>query len=128
MNRNSLNAACALFAAIIVAVPYKAANAGIDAVASLFITTTWVSGTCFFGITENEPYAAMNADCELVKDDAGGSEIQLDYIPLSAFQIGYPRTEYESWHWNPVYAGTVDPETQHCTFSGSEHFREMHRQ
>lgn len=62
-------------------------RAGIDSDVTLDFLETVVSGSCVFWISDNEPYSAINSDCNLLK---AGQVV--NNAPISGYSLGdYPR-------------------------------------
>ena len=95
--------------ALVVFAHSKFAFAAIDMFPNLFLRSNSIAGECIFGIDDFEPFAAMNSACETVKLSPSGP-LRLAYEPISAFQLGWPRTGFEQWRWDTEYVGVPGPD------------------
>ncbi len=86
------------------------------------ITEESVMGTCFFSISDLEPYAAMNTDCQLTRDG-----IQKSIKQLPGVQFGWPRSPNSLWTKSWFVVSIVpQANSEYCTnfFDVDEQFGE----
>jgi len=95
-------------------------HADISARARLDFVGTYASGKCEFFITFNEPYEAINSDCNLFKMD-GEKVVRQSNQPISGYDLGYPRPvtpdAYYSW---PTLLLYTKPNEEYCQDFGDQ--------
>lgn len=66
-----------------------------------------VAGQCILEISNDEPYSALNADCELTKNG-----VRVSFKQISGYDIGWPRPSllpaFFNWNTIALYPGPHD--------------------